>query len=401
MREAREIATLLQPVEGQSTPITNELDLNLLIVLLLATSSRVLMFFLGYAPEFPDTEVYYTAGQSLLTYGNVDASNLMPLYPLLSYLTGGQSGLITVDIIISVLTVWIVYYLANALFHNKRVGLIAGLISAVYPHFIFYSISRLTETLFVFSLLLVFLFYYQKRMLLGHVTLAISILVRPTLDLIAPIIIYIFSRNVHNDNFQKSIMHVLKYSLIYSLIMAPWWMHNYVKYGEFIRLNPGWGIVLYAGNNPMNESGGGIVGVDYTNNHVTGVTDPLIKNSLYAREAINYILEHPLKFFENGINKMIRFWRLWPHAPEYRTFPIILMSLLSYGVVLVVAVFTLLRLNRQQLKSLAPIFVVVVYFCVVHSVTIGSTRYRLPLEPFLIIIASYYFSRLFSPKEAR
>ena len=40
--------------------------------------------------------------------------------------------------------------------------------------------------------------------------------------------------------------------------MTPWWVHQYEKYGEFVRLNLGDGIVLFSGNNPANTTGGGV-----------------------------------------------------------------------------------------------------------------------------------------------
>ena len=53
------------------------------------------------------------------------------------------------------------------------------------------------------------------------------------------------------------------YGVLYALIMSPWWYHNLKKYDHFVRLTPSVGLVFYAGNNPLNMSGGGIYGIDY------------------------------------------------------------------------------------------------------------------------------------------
>jgi len=45
----------------------------------------------------------------------------------------------------------------------------------------------------------------------------------------------------------------------------------------------------------------------------------------------------------------------------------------------------------MYLKRLTPIFALFGYLTLVHMVTIGSIRYRFPLEPFLIIFAGYFF----------
>ena len=56
--------------------------------------------------------------------------------------------------------------------------------------------------------------------------------------------------------------------------MTPWWLHNYKAYGSFVRLTPGAGVALYAGNNPLNHSGGGNLGADYDLNSFANITDP-------------------------------------------------------------------------------------------------------------------------------
>jgi hypothetical protein len=44
--------------------------------------------------------------------------------------------------------------------------------------------------------------------------------------------------------------------------------------------------------------------------------------------------------------------------------------------------------GRQRWRALSPIFLLVGFLTAVHMVTIGSIRYRLPLEPFLLVIAA-------------
>jgi hypothetical protein len=42
---------------------------------------------------------------------------------------------------------------------------------------------------------------------------------------------------------------------------------------------------------------------------------------------------------------------------------------------------------RRRLGLLAPIYLLIGYFTIVHIVTIASLRYRLPLEPLLVLLA--------------
>jgi hypothetical protein len=42
----------------------------------------------------------------------------------------------------------------------------------------------------------------------------------------------------------------------------------------------------------------------------------------------------------------------------------------------------------RQWRDLAPIYLMIGYFTFVHVITIASVRYRLPIEPLLIILAA-------------
>lgn len=171
--------------------------------------------------------------------------------------------------------------------------------------------------------------------------------------------------------------------------MAPWWTHQYNKYGEFVRLNLGDGVVLYAGNNPLNKTGGGINGVDVDESIFGAIKDPVNRNRAMKDEAFKFIINNPANFIELSFKKFVRFWRLWPYASEYQSWYVVTSSLLSYGIVLLMALFFIFFYFRKSYIKLSPILATIFYLTIVHMVTIGSIRYRLPLEPFLIILSSY------------
>lgn len=47
---------------------------------------------------------------------------------------------------------------------------------------------------------------------------------------------------------------------------------------------------------------------------------------------------------------------------------------------------------EMYLRRLAPVFALFGYLTLIYMVTIGSIRYRFPLEPFLIIYAGYFLT---------
>jgi hypothetical protein len=185
-------------------------------------------------------------------------------------------------------------------------------------------------------------------------------------------------------------------------VMSPWWVHQYARYGQFVRLDLGLGIVLYSGNNPKNKSGGG-VGYDAgdprasdhdPSNPAWRIKDPIARDRALRRAAVEFIRGNPSRFATLAAIKFVRFWRLWPYAAEYQSPAIIAASLLSYGIMLLATVAFLLTYAKAQWRPLLPILTYAAFLTAVHMVTIGSIRYRFPLEPFLIVLGSFVLVRL-------
>ena len=131
-------------------------DRQLIVVLLFALIVR--LFFMWIYPDqnFPDAVAYKTIGQEIFSGQIITNNTYMPLYPIWSYLTGGGSIQILMDIFISVASVWLVFTLSLLLFENRFSALLSAAISTLYPHFLFYSVSGLTEVFYTFLLLFSF-----------------------------------------------------------------------------------------------------------------------------------------------------------------------------------------------------------------------------------------------------
>jgi len=378
-------------------------------ILVLAVLLRILILWIYPDQNFPDAAAYITSGQDLFTTGIMGENIYMPLYPIWTFLWGDQLGVKIGDILLSVATIWVVYHLALLIFNQPRVALISALAVAIYPHFIFYSVSRLTETPFLFLLCLAFLLLYKQRFFTASVVIVLSILVKPTLDLLAPLLICVFVLLVHRLGWRVLWRNLAIYGLVYVVLMTPWWLHNYQKYGEFVRLSLGDGVVLYSGNNPQNTTGGGVgysegeIGYgrlkdDLDFSWFRDIKDPLERNKALKERAIEFISENPDRFVELAAVKFVRFWRLWPFAPQYQKPHLIAVSLVSYGVALGLVIWGLPALLSRFWRRLSPVFLLTAYLTAVHMVTIASIRYRLPLEPFLIILAAWQLENLSEKK---
>lgn len=364
-------------------------DQPLLIILVIAFLVRFLVFWLYPDQNFPDAQAYRTIGNEIFSGQIISNHIYMPLYPIISFISGGGAFQIFVDIILSVITGWLIYLLSLIIFNDRLAALSSAAIAAIYPHFVFYSVSGLTEVFYTFLLLLSFLLYYKKYIVFGIIISIFGVLVKPSLDFLNPILVFIFIIFVHKMSWKHAVKYLGIYCLSYCVIMSPWWIHQYQKYDSFVRLSLGDGVVLYAGNNPLNKSGGGINGIDVDESIFSEIKSPIDRNNAQKKEAIKYIIENPSQFLKISGVKFKRFWRLWPYAEEYTQWYIIAMSLLSYGLVLLFSLFFVFRNSKKYLRKLYPIAALFGYLTLVHMITIGSIRYRFPLEPFLIIFAGF------------
>ena len=187
--------------------------------------------------------------------------------------------------------------------------------------------------------------------------------------------------------------------------MSPWWVHNYAKYGQFVRLNLGFGLTFYSGNNSKNETGGGVNNQYYEDMDFSGLpsqfNDPIEYDKALKERAITFIKENPGKFIKLAGLKFVRFWRIWPFTPQYHSWKYVLASLFGYGTVLILFLYFLLTQRKMWFEAkLFPAYSLILYLTAVHMILIGSIRYRFPIEPFLIIFASFSLAQLFK-KQAK
>ena len=131
-------------------------------ILILSLMARLVFLVIYPEPNFPDAVAYRTIGTEIFSGLTITNNIYMPLYPIWTFIFGTKEALIYADIGISVASVYLIYLLSIELIGNNVGSIVSCLIAAIYPHFIFYSVSGLSETLYIFLLLLTFLLYYKK-----------------------------------------------------------------------------------------------------------------------------------------------------------------------------------------------------------------------------------------------
>ena len=354
-------------------------------------------FYLG------DGGTYMNAGAELFRTGMISYDFTNPLYPILTHILGSIYLIKIFDIIVSTLTIYLFHEFVSRIFKNRGAALLTAFMTAVYPFFIFYSNAIMTESLFLLMFYFAILCLYEKKFIWASVVLTLSLLLRPNTDYLNPILIFGSVFMFHKLGWRETFKQLGIYTFFYVLFLSPWWAHNYKKYGVFVRHNLADALMLYVGNNPMNTSGGGRSNSgdasDAEIDHFwRDYKDPIDRHQAMMNEAVTFIKNNPGHFAYLTYKRVIRFWRLWPYAPEYQAWYYIMTSLMSYGVIFFLSIFYLIKYWRKDFEVIYPLLVIMLYFTGTHSVVAASFRYRLPLEPILIFFSSLLLMRMFKSK---
>jgi len=364
-----------------------------------AVLARLAYGAMGTPIAWPDTLFYMEAGQQLLAGQLVSSHLVMPLYPLF-LATVGWDAAPAAQFLLSAATLPLVYLLAFEIFERRSIARWAAALMVVEPLSVFYANQRMSETLFIFLFCAALLALYRCRPLLSSVLLVASILVRPSLDLLAPALMALFCLREARGRRAFLLMgkRVALYGLVYVVLMSPWWWHNWQKYGRFVHLNLGDGIVLRMENNPVFAELGFWKQLDFVLNEFADETDPVARNRKRRDAALAFIREDPLRYAVLSLRRLGRFWSpvldqesvdtaggfvKRARAPFFIAECVIYLGVLGYA------------FQRQECKwrRIAPLLLVIGYFTAVHTAMNAVVRYRAPLMPLVVIIAAAGWQR--------
>ena len=368
----------------------------LLIIVLIGLTLRVAVAVLlpDQSANWTDASAFRHYAQTLRETGEYRSTLYMPLYILMIFVTGFGWGQLTVDIALSLTLIWLVYELTLAIFADTAAALISAFFVAIYPQFAFVAVIGLTEGLFMALFVGAYVCWYRGRFVAAAILAVLSILCRPAIDLLAPILAFYFALAIYRLPFTTALKQVAIYVIIYCALMAPWWLHNYNTYGQFVRLNLAGGENFYSGNNPMNKTGGALRGVDFSTAEFDKIPDRVARDNALWKAGIEFIRNDPSAFLDRAVQKFIRFWRLWPHFESYSTPFYIAVNVISYVPIFLLTIVYLAMWGVREFWRIAPMLAIAGYLTLVNCVFVASIRYRMPIEPFMMIFAAIAIVRL-------
>lgn len=333
--------------------------------------------FLGYMSNTPNA--YVTPGYPLF---------LALIYKIFGFSNGSPLQAVRIiQSVLSVLTVLLIFFIGREI-KNSKVGIMAALISAIYPTFVWASTLILTETVYTF----IFMVYLYLQIIackrpkayiniLAGISFGLAILIRPAaapLIAIPYILVYIQSRDLN-----YTVRNFLQVLIGFIAIMMPWWIRNIVTLHK---------LILFATQtwNPM--LGGAFPffnGIEHVPQNIRSTMD-VIKFIIKGFE------KSPIYYFKwYTIGKFnIIFGSMWYDLdPKYQYLRNI--YLLHSFVMAIGWLGAFYSLRKHEIRFIG---IYAIVLTLIQLMFIPTNRYAFSIMPLLILLASYVIDKLLFEK---
>jgi hypothetical protein len=181
-------------------------------------------------------------------------------------------------------------------------------------------------------------------------------------------------------------------------MLAPWTIRNLSATGHFVPTTLWVGPSLYDGLNPAATGDS-----DMTFFERDQLLDRMSEYEMdreYRRRAWTYAAAHPGRVFQLALAKQLRFWNPSPNSEQFHSLPSAVIGWTTLMPLFLFSVFGAWCGRRDPwllILTAAP----VLYFAAIHTLFVGSIRYRLPAEFPLAVLAAFGFVQLIQRKVDR
>jgi len=300
-----------------------------------------------------------------------------------------------------VLQAFLLCKISLSIFDDELTAYITFILILFYPFFIFYQGLLLSENIFITLLIISFYYLYcwydndfalNKYFVLSNLFFVLTIYSKGTLSVLPPLLLSAFYF-INTYNKIRTVKILIFSTVLYSILLSPWWIRNYDIFDQFVPFTTSSGMNLYLGNNPYNLTGGCDWSKDVDMDEISSLfdikdeKDELRSNQIFKDRAVEFIKDNPGRFLELAILKFKRFYNIVPNADGYNKGYYKWLTLLSYGSILILFIISTV-FHIKEYKKLSAIYILFLYITLIHMIVIASLRYRLPLEPFMILMAS-------------
>ncbi len=351
---------------------------------------------------FPDSKDYAALGRAIAAGRMYRVNGLyatrMPGYPvyvgLCFWLFGAhRKWVLFTQALCGTAGVFLTALLARPL--GARVALLAAVLVACDPLLIAFSAALLTEipfiVFFLAGLLLAWKIISAPRgafpwlyWVLFAAVWIVAVYVRPSVLLCVPLI-WVWIIFCRPGDRKRAVAGVALAAAALFLSLLPWWNRNYqLFHDDFFRISTLEGKSLYesvypgATGGPRQSDIPLLPGMKRLNEGQ--------RDAVWMHKALGYMAADPWRMVRLAFVKAARTWSPWLHAKHYRGWWYNAPMALWYVAVYVLGIIGLWKAPMPgALRGL--LLTPILYFTLLHSVFLGSVRYRVPLMPIIEIMA--------------
>ena len=308
---------------------------------------------------------------------------------------------------VQVLSLLLLFFIARKVF-NSKIAIVAVILDLIYIPEIWVPNLVLTETFFKFFVLcLVYFSIYAidkdktEFYILGGMALGFATLFRPTISTYPVIILIIWL--IKKLSFKKAVKYTLTVTVVFCIILSPWWIRNYKTFNRFIPFT-------LATGNPMvqgtfinyDQTTKATDGLDYTHYNTKDPRLSEIQRNTMEISLSKYRLEtlfpkEPLKFiywYTIGKGKVqVRTPFYWKNIFNVKYEVVGIYHTILLILSLAGAILYFLRRNKDVLGIL--LIATAVYFILIYLPFFTMSRYFYPVMPILIMFSAYICVSIF------
>ena len=341
---------------------------------------------------------YLVEGRGFTNKDGMPISYPLPGLPLflampVSIIGPRVAAIRTFMVVVGSLLIPACYLLSRSLTGSQKVGWIAAAIAVFFPTWVIPSSSILTDiptTVSVTLMVWMLIEGYRRQSLSwlagAGILWGITALTRAVYLVYAPgIVLWLL---LIMPGWKRRLAAIVATVVPCACILAPWSMRNTHVYGTFVLISALEGRELYRANNPE------AIGIDAIDDRHFNETlsqrypkdqypNEVVRSRLFQADAVRFIHENPLRFAQLCFIRFIQFWKLYsPRVPLSHS----LIVIVSFGVALPFFLMQAIRLGWRRGPEMLLLFIILCH-TVFHTVYSSNARYRIPIEPLIIVMA--------------
>ena len=303
------------------------------------------------------------------------------------------------------------YYIGKKIF-NKRAGVFAGLILAFYPYLIYYCGDILKEVVFTFllTLMVAALLISQEKQGIRYKIIAglmagLAVLskstVLPFVGLASLWYIFCFPRRFSAGKVKDFALIMF----VMALTIIPWTCRNYFHYHRFVLVETDGARHFWQANNQFSILLEEIPHLSVNRlpdeyaiwydtrayQQIINTLSPAEADKTFYREGLAFITGHKLEYMRLLGKRLVHFWRFYPIVAT-KTNKII--ALLTSGWIIPLGFLGMVLSWHAYWRTTSLLILLIFSFTATHMIFWAMIRYRVPIDPFVIVFAGFSIDTL-------